>query len=708
MHLRKRNDGSVFKIRVRLRASATLAASSVCLVIGAFVTAAFADDMPANQLRIVTSPVIQRDVSPDKVAEVVDPTRPAEATRPQVKMLLVSDGWVARDAIGNGQPLLDPVKQAPEQIPSHAQTLSPNPEKGAATPDAEPRSTFNFIVPETAAVAPHDEFLARTALTGETCGSESLASELYGPGAPLAKIIAKPDVKTTVKPQVDAVTPPMTEPAPDEAVSLSPPDPTNEDALADNEVSLDNPELTAPGDDVTDSGGSAEPMNIEELSGDEIALMPPSENADDVDIAKPEVKELTPMTVRDLKLRRDGSLNVEPPAKAIRAEPISSRNASRQSVGDETAQPLPPVTPPVPAGQLKTATDHLNEAGELILAIGSGEPPIRISGQTERLRNPIERTMNFYWNKPEDADTRTHWGMFHQLMIWDKDTVITHRNRKYNAVAWMAGNNQSRNQLLFKEDRRGIVVETGVGLQGHQAQMLAVFGLIDVPKTYPIYVGRSKFSVEDVVRREMLDCKSGTELTFTLIGLSHYIDTDSRWVASDGQDWDFSRLIQEELAQPVVGAACGGTHRLMGFAHALRRRHAEGKAITGQWERADRYVKDFIAYTWQLQNRDGSMSTDWFERSEDNGKMDRKIQTTGHMVEFLLTALPDNELQSPQMLRAISYLVNTLYQERGHEWQVGPKGHALRALAMYYRRVFSRRDPWRPIAVARQGVSQSR
>jgi hypothetical protein len=229
-----------------------------------------------------------------------------------------------------------------------------------------------------------------------------------------------------------------------------------------------------------------------------------------------------------------------------------------------------------------------------------------------------------------------------------------------------------------------------------------------VPAAYPLYVGRNRYSVQDVVRREMLACKSGAELTFTLIGMAHYVDSDTQWVADDGQDWSVERLIQEELTQPIVGAACGGTHRLMGFAHSLRRRRAEGKPIDGQWDRADQYVNDFIAYTWQLQNRDGSMSTAWFEESEDNGKIDRKLQTTGHMLEFLLTAVPDEQLQSPRMLRTVNFLATTLYEERGHEWQVGPKGHALRALAMYYRRVFGRPDPWRPVAVARHSTHRTR
>jgi hypothetical protein len=193
----------------------------------------------------------------------------------------------------------------------------------------------------------------------------------------------------------------------------------------------------------------------------------------------------------------------------------------------------------------------------------------------------------------------------------------------------------------------------------------------------------------------MFDCRSGNELTFTLIALAHYADSETSWVAGDQQDWDVERVIREELSQPIVGAACGGTHRLMGFAHALRRRRAEGRPITGQWDRADRYVADFVDYTWSLQNRDGSMSTGWFERAEDNGNMDRKIQTTGHMLEFLLSTVPDADLQSPKMIRTVGYLANTLYSERGHQWQVGPKGHALRALAMYHQRVFGESSPWR-------------
>ncbi len=412
-----------------------------------------------------------------------------------------------------------------------------------------------------------------------------------------------------------------------------------------------------------------------------------------------------------------GRLTQDEESHRVVVGPISVRG-TRQRVGDETLE-----DPAESPAQLDTTDEasaegvevsredassagsvHVNRVspqGELILAVGDPSR-LRPSQQVLRMRPLIEQTLQYYWARPENTIERTHWGMMHQIMVFGSDTRIIHQRRHYNAVAWMAGNNACRNQLLFDEDPRGgIVVNTGVGLQGHQAQLLAIFGLIDVPVDYPVYAKKTKHSVHDIVNREMLECKSGNELTFTLIALAHYIDSDTRWVANDGENWSFERLIREELDQPIVGAACGGTHRLMGFAHALLRRKAEGRPLTGQWARADQYTRDFIDYTLQLQNRDGSMSTAWFEKAEDNGKVDRKIQTTGHMVEYLMTALPDERLQDRQVVSAVNYLANTLYGERGHQWQVGPKGHALRALAMYHRRVFGGVQPWRPTTTAR-------
>ena len=242
-------------------------------------------------------------------------------------------------------------------------------------------------------------------------------------------------------------------------------------------------------------------------------------------------------------------------------------------------------------------------------------------------------------------------------------------------------------------DRGELVIGEGTGLQGHPAQFLAVLSLAGVPSNYPLYAGRSRFDVAKLVRNEAADCDEANELTFTLIGLAHYLDTDTSWVGADGQPWDFPRLLAAEMAQPIVGTTCGGTHRLMALAHSLRKRRREGRAIEGQWRRAEMFLEDFVDYTFKMQNRDGSFSTDWYDSREAKGDIDRQIQTSGHMTEFLLTTLPDDELDDPRLISAIRFIAGSMARDAGRDWSIGPKGHALRSLAMYYERVYGVGSP---------------
>ncbi len=426
---------------------------------------------------------------------------------------------------------------------------------------------------------------------------------------------------------------------------------------------------------------SAEPAAEGEVSED-LSL------ADRLRNARP-YNEPTPSTTVESQLADEVSLQPAPQQRIASSRKATSSATPPQhsmSVGDQLDD--------------QAVTDEPEPERVALDYVGKPTGPLRISASVAKIKNVMQRCLVNYYRNPEIANERSNWGMLHSIMVYGVDTKIVTERQNYSAIAWIAGNNACRGQRLLEDDRDGIRVKSGVGLQGHQAQMLCVFSLCNVPVDYPLYVGTTKYSVRDVVKREMADCKSGEELTFTLIALSHYLDTDESWIASDGTRWDCERLIREELSQPIVGAACGGTHRLMGFAHALRKRRAEGRPITGQWARAEEFTKDFVDYAFTLQNRDGSMSTNWFEGREDNGKMDRKVQTTGHIVEWLLTVMPDDQLQDPRLVRAVRYLLASMYNEPNHDWQIGPKGHALRALAMYYERTYRSGPAWQTPAVA--------
>jgi hypothetical protein len=138
----------------------------------------------------------------------------------------------------------------------------------------------------------------------------------------------------------------------------------------------------------------------------------------------------------------------------------------------------------------------------------------------------------------------------------------------------------------------------------------------------------------------------------------------------------------------------------MGLSYAVRERHKDGKEIAGQWLRAQKFLAEFHEYTFQLQNADGSFSTGWFERRDDQGTLDRKLNTTGHILEWLVYSLSREQLDDPRLVKGVGYLVDLMWQHRGHPWEVGPKGHAIHALSMYDERVFGGRPGQRAVELA--------
>lgn len=431
-------------------------------------------------------------------------------------------------------------------------------------------------------------------------------------------------------------------------------------------------------------------QSTRESSADEWTLADPVQPVDSSE-------EFEEIVVRSLRVGRDGSLPGNRSTDQVEKSPAGDRGKERLS--EPTATDT--TSPQESSEETISGLEELDYTGRPIQSFD-------VKPAVKQLQPAMRRCLQYYFDRPERATRRSNWGMLHSIMVYGVDTPILAGQQSYSAIAWIAGNNACRGKRLLQQGSAGIEADTGIGLQGHQAQMLAVFALVGVPADYPLYAGPNKYSVKDLVRTEVRNCRSGEELTFSLIGLSHYLDTDEQWIGGDGQQWDFERLIREELSQPIVGTACGGTHRLMGFAHALRQRRHEGRPITGQWRRAEKFLEDFVAYTYQLQNRDGSMSTDWFESRENNGDLDRKVQTTGHMVEWLLTVTPDSELQNPKLVRSIRFLLKAMYNERGHDWSIGPKGHALRSLSLYYQRVYDEGAPWDTPSVATSNRTRRR
>jgi hypothetical protein len=311
----------------------------------------------------------------------------------------------------------------------------------------------------------------------------------------------------------------------------------------------------------------------------------------------------------------------------------------------------------------------------------------KIEPELDRRLQRSRACIKFYLDNPESTTVRSPWAVMHALLAFGSDYEMVHGTGRVNAIGWMCHNGTCRTQRMFTPKGRSFVPNVGGGVQGHEGQFMAILAQSNVPLDYPIQIGETKFTVEDLVRYEMATCKENSELTFKLIGLSYYLDSNKQWKANDGKTWSIAKLIQEELAQPIVGSACGGTHRLMGFSFSVRQRQLQNQPINGQFARAAKFVREYVAYTLQLQNPDGSFSTDWYEGRAADPNEERKVQTSGHMMEWLLFTMSDQEIKQPKIAKGIDFLLSKIYDKRDQKWPIGPRGHATRAVSLYQERM---------------------
>jgi hypothetical protein len=304
------------------------------------------------------------------------------------------------------------------------------------------------------------------------------------------------------------------------------------------------------------------------------------------------------------------------------------------------------------------------------------------------MRKAINECLNYYLTHPENVAKRGPWALMHAALPFGVETEVIAGNRKVNALGWMCYNGVCAKQRIFQPTKQGFRTNVGPGVQGHEGQFLAILAQSKVQSDYPIIIGNRRYTIADLVKYEMATCREKSELTFKLIGLSHYLEPNQRWRDNRGQTWNLEKMVAEELAQPVIGAACGGSHRLMGLSYAIIKRQQAGLPLDGHWKRADLFLNDYVNYAMSLQNQNGSFSTEWFEGRGSAADLERQVQTTGHILEWLIFTLPDEHLQSPRIQKSVQFLLDSVGKDPERAWPIGPRGHALRALALYNQRVF--------------------
>ncbi|WP_350210806.1 hypothetical protein [Botrimarina sp.] len=382
----------------------------------------------------------------------------------------------------------------------------------------------------------------------------------------------------------------------------------------------------------------------------------------------------------------------EPSEEPARVAPPKSARSIASAEAEEA--PSDAVAPRQQAESAATKRPRVEAAPKTAAEPASPPPPL--SRSMVSLRARLRTVLSYYYSRPLNTAQNDPWELMHAMLAYELHSRVRDGGPQgpyLTAVGHLCFNRPSAGKrMMVVRDDGTLDVEVGVSLQGHRGQFLAMLAQCNVSPDYPIRVDGREFTIHDLIEAEQRTCYPGTELTFKLIGLGHYLDSDARWTNDRGEAWDIPRLIAEERGQPIRGAACGGTHRLAGLSLAYRRREARGEKVDGEYAEAQKFVAQYEAYAFRLQNDDGSLSTSWFRGPGDEDDIDRRLRTTGHTLEWLVYSLSDDELRSYRSVRAVNYLTNLLAGHADHEWHLGSIAHALHALVLYDKRVFRPHD----------------
>jgi hypothetical protein len=333
-------------------------------------------------------------------------------------------------------------------------------------------------------------------------------------------------------------------------------------------------------------------------------------------------------------------------------------------------------------------------------------PAPRPAGLRQRIEAAIDNA------RERQLDTNNgFWTVFHGILGLGPSLTLRHAltNERINAVDYICKGGKLRG-LEFVPTEHGLDVRTlpggGVG-QGHQDQFIAEMAQWGMPANRKFVVFKKEYEFMDFVRHCQMraSLKKDQELSWAIVIIGQYIGTDASWTNEEGEKLHFEDLLRYELNANIDNAACGGTHRLFGLTWCYHLHLMKGGETTGVWKEIAEKTGKQRDLARKYQNSDGSFSTDFFRGPGSAPDKQRRINTTGHILEWLALALPEEELRDQWVEDAANALALMILDLQGASMEGGSLYHAVHGLLIYYARLHDRKwlgpnDPLIPLPPA--------
>ncbi len=293
------------------------------------------------------------------------------------------------------------------------------------------------------------------------------------------------------------------------------------------------------------------------------------------------------------------------------------------------------------------------------------------------------------------ADMHTPWQIIHGLLAYRQDFQLKLKDsdKKINAIEWASSGVNFRGESLFQKTPYGGRAHPFSQIfyfEGHPTQFMAYLTMCRLPPSHEFKTASGEVvTVQDIINNAKMEVTRApdVEMTWTLWALAHYLEPTAQWVNKNGEHWSMEELLRVELRNAIYDSPCGGTHSLFAIAYA-RNAHLQSKQpLRGVWLEADQKIQRFIAEAKALQNSDGSFSKHYFKGRDFSNDFNTRITGSGHMIEWLMVALPQSRLSEPWVQNGIRCVAQDLIENRHQNAECGPLYHAVDGLQIYRERM---------------------
>lgn len=380
------------------------------------------------------------------------------------------------------------------------------------------------------------------------------------------------------------------------------------------------------------------------------------------------------------------------PVKVVRRPSSISKNKTienTENVKDSTQQDLQSTIMPDPNGMISKDT---NDKSYLEATIGNGTID-RVAWQVEILLNKARKS-----DSPQEMQ---NWMKMHRLLIFGNDAFTNGSEKTQKAFDGVLNPNPPDGPFITRRGKPfGRQHGDRFDQEHHRDQFLHLLSMSGVPLDATLFVDKRQFQIRDLVDNSLREARTTGELAWTVSAYAYYIKPGHQWSNKFGEKISLA-ILTESLLSKEEGA-CAGTHQLCAISRVLSTpKLKQDKLLVALWPQLEARVSLEVERLRSHQAADGSFDIPEVLRerllAQPNATPNRMaVYYMGHCIEWLVIALPPEQLRETWVLRAVEYLATAVaaeymdaastihFRTQEQNYQYGFQTHAISGLARWY------------------------